>query len=129
MTFPVITDTATTTGCSDYAVDFTAGRLKTKNGVPYLVYDRDALEVFIYKSLRTNKGVFSAYPADFGCENLTESDDGVIKQRVTQALNHPDILDVHSFEISRQADRLNISFVVVSTYGNFQTDFTEEIFV
>ncbi len=109
----------------DWAVDFENGCMALKNGKPYLVYELDALRVFVQKALRTDRGVFVAYEEDFGCDKLAQIGDGAIKQRITQALKHPDILGVHSFEFKREEAMLSISFVVDTIYG--EMDMTREV--
>ncbi len=115
--------------CVDWAIDFEKGCMKLRSAKPYLVYGSEALEVFIYKAIKTRKDVFSAYENGFGCESLTCDGEGVIKQRITQALEHPDIKSVHSFEFSREAEMVHIGFCVDSTYGNISTQISEEVAV
>ncbi len=115
--------------CVDWAIDFENGCMKLRSAKPYLVYEKEALEVFIYKALKTRKDVFSAYEGGFGCESLTYDGEGVVKQRITEALVHPDIKAVHSFEFSRDAQWLFIKFCVDSTYGNISTQISEEVAV
>lgn len=52
----------------DYAYDFSTGQLKLKDGKHYYVYGNEALKIWVYKMITTERFRFPAYTNRFGNE-------------------------------------------------------------
>ena len=114
----------------DWAIDFSTGKLALRGGKNYVVEDADAIKVWIWKTLKTKKGVFPAYDEEYGAELdelIGESDVGVIAELAAfyleEALTQsPYINGVSNATVERRADKAIISFTVNTIWGDVQEE-------
>lgn len=110
----------------EYAYDFANNCLKLKGGQTYLVEGNEALAIWIFKALSTERFRYAAYGAAFGNEldtlpglglntNILQSE---IKRFITEALMvNPYIVQLSNFKFERQKSRLKVDFDVETVYG------------
>ena len=105
----------------EYGFDFEKQRLTGE-----IVYNEEALKVWIYHTLRTNRYMFSAYSWDYGQDvneligKVYEKGyiDSEIERRVKEAiLINEDIKRVYDFDITFKDGQLAGNFKVESIYG------------
>ncbi|MCM3784308.1 DUF2634 domain-containing protein [Neobacillus mesonae] len=98
-----------------YAINFDTGEI---GGI---VDGTDAIKQFIYKAILTARYRFPIYDSDYGCEieDLIGSDASIdlleteVPRVITEALIYDDrISDVYDFTLTREGDRLYVSFFV-----------------
>ena len=113
----------------DWALDFETGELAVKNGKNYRVEGLEAIKVWVYKALRTSRGVWPAYSSEFGhdLDMLIGSADvqaasELAEEYVRDALVYsPYIEEVRDVEVTREWDRLYLSCTVDTIYGEIET--------
>ena len=102
--------------------------LITKNREIVILEGKEALNVWIWKALKTERNRFKAYSSNFGSDIYEEIGyvyDRVIKEQliineiIDTLLVNPYITNVYDFEITYSDDdlTLNINFKVDSIYG------------
>lgn len=113
----------------EYEIDFTTGEMTGKK-----VYGIDALKVWIYKALKTQRYVNNAYTWDYGQELESLMGYGRDKSYINSEASRiiKDALSInskinncHSFQTELKEDQLYVQFVVDSVFGNGEV----EIFV
>jgi phage baseplate assembly protein W len=89
----------------------------------------EAVKQAVEKILLTERFQYLIYDSDYGVEleSLIGQPQGYvkadIKRRVTEALLQDDrIKDVTDFDIQFEGDIVNVSFTVISVYGNLSED-------
>ena len=65
---PVADDVLLDEGFCEYAYDFDNNELLTKNGRHYYVYGNEAMKIWLYKAMITDRFRYSAYTDRFGTE-------------------------------------------------------------
>lgn len=105
----------------EYEFDFATGKLTGK-----LLEGKEALKVWIYKTLLTKRYKHIIYGWDYG-QDLEEIigqcyEKGLIKSEVERRIKdclliHPHIKECNSFNIKLQQDQLNVDFTVNTIYG------------
>ena len=105
----------------EYECNFEAGKLTGR-----LLEGKEALRMWIYKALLTQRYRYTIYSWDFG-QDLDELigqgyEKGLIKSEVERRIKdclliHPHIKECNSFSIILQQDQLNIDFTVNTIYG------------
>lgn len=116
---------------AEYAVDFKNKTMILKNGRPYLVYENDALEVWIYKALHpeTQLYAYNAYTQDYGNEIVkliarfvnTDTKKSELQRLITEALMvNPYILSLSEFEFKQVGSIMHIEFTCETIYGKFR---------
>ena len=119
----------------EYAYDFTANALKLKDGKTYLVEGNEALQIWIYKALRTPRYAHAAYDDDYGCElgNLmgepmsSEVTRLEIKRYITEALMvNPYIEELSDFQFTSTRSGVEVTFTVRTGYGTDTITVNEE---
>lgn len=89
-------------GFCEYAYDFENNELLTKDGEHYYVYGNEAMKIWIYKCMLTDRFRFSAYSDRFGTEVFTligevistKLKEAEVKRYITEAIM------VHPFMVS-----------------------------
>lgn len=110
----------------EYAYDFENNRLLLKNGQTYLVEGNEALRIWIFKALTTERFRYTAYDSDFGSEidtligsplhgDIAKSE---LKRFITEALMvNPYIEELGNFQISQTGSGVTVEFDCTTVYG------------
>ena len=110
----------------EYAYDFENNRLLLKNGQTYLVEGNEALRIWIYKALATERFRYAAYDSDFGSEidtligsplhgDIAKSE---LKRFIVEALMvNPYIEELGNFQISQTGSGVTAEFDCTTVYG------------
>ena len=110
----------------EYAYDFQNNCLLLKNGQTYLVEGNEALRIWIFKALTTERFRYTAYDADFGSEidtligsplnsDIAKSE---LKRFITEALMvNPYIEELGNFQISQTGSGVKAEFDCTTIYG------------
>lgn len=110
----------------EYAYDMENNRLLLRGGKTYLVEGNRALEIWIYKTLFTERFRYIAYDADYGSELDTligcpPNDDVVqseIKRMIIEALMvNPYIEELSNFKFTAGDCSLRVDFDCATVYG------------
>ncbi|CDN44192.1 DUF2634 domain-containing protein [Paenibacillus sp. P22] len=107
----------------EYAWDFAVNDFILVDGNPIRLEGLPALEIWIYKTLRTERFRYLAYSWNYGHEldNLlgqrSAPDKSEAERYVREALNTPYILSFSGFDIDHSEDVLKISFTAETVYG------------
>lgn len=108
----------------EYGIDFTTGQLTGK-----IVEGAEAIKVWIWLCLHTERFRHAIYSADYGASleqyiGHVVTDEYVntdCESEITEALLiNEHIESIEDFEVVRGVDRLNISFRVVTRFGDFE---------
>lgn len=112
----------------ELAYDVENNRLYRKGGRPYLVEKDEALQIWIYKALKTKRFVWQAYTHAYGSEvedaigisNDPDIIDSEIKRYITEALMvNPYLQELSDFQFGHEGDTVTVSFLVTTVYGRF----------
>lgn len=105
----------------EYELDFAAGQLTGK-----VLEGKEALKVWIYKTLLTKRYKHIIYSWDYG-QDLEELigqgyEKGLIRSEVERRIKdclliHPHIKECNNFNIRLQQDQLHVDFTVNTIYG------------
>ena len=110
----------------EYAYDFANNCLLLKDGQTYLAEGNEALRIWIFKALFTERFRYVAYDAAFGSEIDTLPGlvlnqailQAEIKRFITEALMvNPYIVKLDNFKFERSLSGLKVDFDVVTIYG------------
>ena len=93
----------------------------------YLVEKDEALQVWVYKALKTKRFVWPAYSHNYGAElekaigiSNSEIIDSEIRRYITEALMvNPYIQELSGWSFSHEGSRLVVEFEVITVYGRF----------
>lgn len=105
----------------EYELDFVAGQLTGE-----VLEGKEALKVWIYKTLLTKRYKHVIYSWDYGqdLEELIGQDyeKGLIRSEVERRIKdclliHPHIKECNNFNIRLQQDQLHVDFTVNTAYG------------
>lgn len=111
--------------------DFKKGDFIMKNGAPVMVEGKEALMIWIEKTIRTARYRYLIYSFDYGCEledliglslprKVLESE---MKRVIYEALIIDDrINDIRDFEVKQQDSTVHVKFTVDSIYDEFQQE-------
>lgn len=97
-----------------------------QDGEPIIVEKIEAIKVWIYKALNTERYLYMAHTWKYGAEvesligtTLTpKAKESEIKRYITEALLvNPYITEVKEFSISFKSDTVNAEFTVITMYG------------
>lgn len=112
----------------ELAYNYEKNCLLRKGGKPYLLEKDDALQVWIYKALKTKRFVWPAYTHAYGSEienvvglsNDKDIIDSEIKRYITETLMvNPYLQELSDFTFAHERDIVTAGFVVTSIYGRF----------
>lgn len=112
----------------EYAYDFEQNELKLdKNGNTYLVERNEALKIWIYKALNTERFYYTAYSEDFGSEHKEQLTGHVIDSEVLKLelerfiiealMINSYILELDNFTFNKSGTDLEVSFDCKTVYG------------
>ena len=126
---PVTDEVLERAGFCEYAYDFENNELLTKRGRHYYVYGNEAMKIWIYKCMLSERFRFSAYTDRFGTEVFTligevistKLKEAEVKRYITEAVM------VHPFMVSinKMVLRSIKSGIYVDVY--YTTVFTDKI--
>lgn len=112
----------------ELAYDFENNRLYRRGGRPYLVEKDEALQIWIYKALKTRRFVWQAYTHTYGSEvenvigisNDPDIIDSEIKRYITETLMvNPYLQELSDFQFEHEKDIVTVKFLVTTVYGRF----------
>ncbi len=127
--------TSTTTEAipREYKYDFAERQIALSNGSPQWVEGLEAIKIWIYKTLLTQRGYFIAYSFNYGqdYEDLIGSGLSIAalkseaKRMTEEALfDNYNILKLEGFDAIINSDKIEISFVAITKYGNINMEVT-----
>lgn len=113
---------------TEMAIDFNTGEIISKDGEIVKLTGKEALNVWIWKTLKTERNRFKAYSNSFGSDihkeigyvyDRTVKEQLITSEIVDTLIVNPYILRVYDFEIDYSDEdlTLNIKFKVDSIYG------------
>ena len=114
----------------EYAINFDTGELLYKNGKAIILEGKEALKVWIYKSMKTTKYRYTAY-TDFGneFENLVGQSypEGLaktlLKQTAKESLfENKFIKDISNISFEIEGAKTTIKATVITTFGEVEVD-------
>lgn len=97
-----------------------------EDGLPYLVEKNEALQIWIYKALSTERFRYVAYDADYGSETdtligknyNTDITNSELKRMIVEALMcNPYIEELSNWEFESERNQIRVSFDVTTIYG------------
>lgn len=112
----------------ELAYNYEKNCLLRKGGRPYLVEKDEALQIWIYKALKTKRFVWPAYTHTYGNEvenvigisNDPDIVDSEIKRYITETLMvNPYLQELSDFTFYHEKDVVIVSFLVTTIYGRF----------
>lgn len=113
---------------TEMAIDFNTGEILVKDDEIVTLTGKEALNVWIWKALKTERNRYNGYSSNFGSDihkeighiyNRTVKEQLVISEIIDTLMVNPYILRVYDFnmEYSDETLSLNIKFKVDSIYG------------
>lgn len=112
----------------ELAYDFEYNCLKRRGGKPFLVEKDEALQIWIYKALRSKRFIWPAYTHAYGTEleniigfsNAKEIIDSEVRRYITETLMvNPYIQELSDWSFTHEGARLTVEFEVTTVYGRF----------
>jgi Mg2+/Co2+ transporter CorC len=113
----------------EYGFDFTTNQILLNNGKPIIIKGAEAIKVWIYKILNTQRNRFSIYSEDFGNElesligqGLSHSSMQIEIQRLLEEalLINPYIKSIDNLNVEFLADVLKCGFTANTDYGTVE---------
>lgn len=116
----------------EYGVDFSTGKLTGE-----IVSGVEALKIWCWLALKTERYRFRALPWDYGSEifelygktygfDYIESE---VKRMITECLcTHPNISDCENFVFENSGSTIKVTFSIVTDFGETEIEFEEENF-
>lgn len=110
----------------ELAYDYENNCLLRRGGKHYLVEKDEALQIWIYKALRTKRFAWPVYTHAYGTElenvigfsNSREIIDSEVKRYITEALMvNPYIQELSNFKFEHNGSMLTVEFEVTTIYG------------
>lgn len=112
----------------ELAIDFNTGEVLEKDGEIIVLEGKEAINIWIWKALKTERNRFKAYSNNFGSDihkeigyvyDRTIKEQLIINEIIDTLLVNPYITNVYDFDISYSVDTLtlDIVFKVDSIYG------------
>jgi hypothetical protein len=119
---------------TEYAWDFANDKFLYESGKHKIVTENEALEVWIYKTLKTERWRYLVYDNAYGIEleqflgrrtnNNTSA--GEVEQYITEALLvNPYIKSIEDIQYSITGDILSYEISLTTIYGNLKMSSTE----
>lgn len=111
----------------EYAYDFANNCLLMKNGQTYLVSGNEALKIWIFKALQTDRYYHAAYSWAYGTEARTLFGNTINKDVLFMELRRftvealmgcPYIQELKNFNFLGDADKISMSFDCETIYGD-----------
>lgn len=115
--------------------DFKAGEFRLKNRNPVTLTGVDALKMWVEKCIRTQLGRYSIYKGTHYGANIEDLVIGhsyrldfaesELQREIEEALlQNEDIERIESFAVEKQGTALNVSFTLVTVYGEVREAFS-----
>lgn len=116
---------------SEWAWDYDKKEFKTRNGKMYLVYEDDAIEIWLWKLFQTPRFRYLIYDWDYGHEleelvgvgftsALVESEAiRYVKEAIEYNLGDY-VTDVEDVDVTFEGSVLTISFIAKTVYGEVE---------
>ncbi|WP_392435391.1 DUF2634 domain-containing protein [Finegoldia magna] len=114
-------------GFCEYAYDFENNELKTKDGKHYYVYGNEAMKIWIYKAMITNRFRHSAYTDKFGTEIYSLIGEVIsskfkqaeIKRYITEAVMvHPFMVSINKIDMTSLKSGLNVDVYYTTVFSD-----------
>jgi Protein of unknown function (DUF2634) len=111
----------------EWAWDFESNDFKLNNGKPFIVEGLEAVKIWTFKALRTDRFKHTVYSWEYGSEINSLIGSGFtsaaieseVKRMIDEALMHiPYIVRIDNLIVTSDGDSLNISFSLDTVYGN-----------
>lgn len=113
---------------TEMAIDFNTGEIIEENGEIKKLTGKEALNVWIWKALKTDRNRYKAYSSSFGNElkkeigyvyDRTVKEQLIINEIMECLLVNPYIKKVYNFELNYDNDSvsLTVKFYIDSIYG------------
>ena len=108
------------------AWDFVKDEAIFVDGSPKIVYKNEAIKVWIYKAIKTNRYEFDIYSWDYGCEIETLLGKGFnpnfVKSEVARYIQdtlliNPYIVSIKNIDVSFERDILKVYVDLETVYG------------
>ncbi|ASS64683.1 DUF2634 domain-containing protein [Paenibacillus sp. RUD330] len=112
----------------EYAWDFSTNDFVLVDGNPVRLEGLPALEIWMYKTMRTERFRYLAYSWEYGHEldsllgQRSAPDKSEAERFIREALSSPYVLAFSDFEIEQSDDVLNLSFTAETVYGEVRID-------
>ena len=110
----------------EYTYDFENNRLLLRDGNTYLVEGNEALRIWIFKALSTERFRYTAYDSAFGSEIHTLIGSAIHSEIVTSELKrfiiealmvNPYISELSNFQFTRTESGVQVEFDCTTIYG------------
>ena len=117
----------------EYKYDFNQRKISLVNSSPQWVEGIEAIKIWIYKTLLTQRGYYMAYSFEYGqdYEDLIGSGLSIAalkseaKRMTEEALfDNKNIIKLEEFNANISGDKIEISFIAVTRYGNINMEVT-----
>lgn len=114
-------------GFCEYAYDFENNTLKTINGRHYYVYGNEAMKIWIYKAMITNRFKHSAYTDKFGTEIYSligevissKFKEAEIKRYITEAVMvHPFMVSINKIDLKPYKSGLDVDVYYTTVFDD-----------
>lgn len=115
----------------EYKYNFNERKIVLVNGSPQWVEGIEAIKIWIYKTLLTQRGYYMAYSFNYGqdYEDLISSTlsrealKSEAKRMTEEALfDNENILKIEEFNATIYGSKIEISFIAITTYGNINME-------
>ena len=109
----------------EYAYDFEQNELILENGLPVYVYGNEALKVWLFKAILTERFKYGAYSDQFGCDlwplmgEVIDSDvkKSEIKRYITEAVMvNPYLKSIENIDVEVDGSRAVVNVLANSIY-------------
>lgn len=113
----------------EWAWDFEKGDIALKNNKPYLVEGLEAVKIWVYKALMTDRFFYPFYSWDYGSELIDLIGSGyspaalqMEAERLVEEclIENPYIEGINNLEATMDNDKLSVSFILVTIYGDVE---------
>jgi hypothetical protein len=114
-------------GFCEYAYDFENNQLKTIDGKHYYVYGNEAMKIWIYKCMLSERFRFSAYTDRFGSEVFTlvgevistKFKEAEVKRYITEAIMvHPFMVSINRIELKSVKSGLYVDVYYTTVFSD-----------
>lgn len=113
---------------TEMAIDFNTGEIIEENGELKKLTGKEALNVWVWKALKTERNRYKAYSSSFGNDltkeigyvyDRTVKEQLIINEIIECLMVNPYITNVYNFELNYDEEnvRLDVKFYIDSIYG------------
>ena len=119
----------------ELAFDFETGQLKTKGGQYYYVEKNEAIKIWCWKALFSQRYLNLAYSVNYGndtIKNMKFENNKLLlselRRMIEEALLcNPYILNLSDFDITQEGSKVTCNYSVNTIYGNVAQAYTYEV--